>query len=153
MGEGIIEWKKEHEMGVPLLDGQHRHLLEMTNWLNEQCPQNKESIDAYKDAALNVFDDLRRHFYTEEILMILTNYDSFATHKTAHRACVDIVLESIADLVRFSPSVTAEMLIRALREALFADLMDHDRKLTDYIALLKQQGKLEAALRNMPQGM
>jgi hypothetical protein len=61
-----------------------------------------------------------------------------------------MIQQGIADLTRFSSPVTAEMLVRAVREALLADLTCHDQSLTEHIALLRSQGKLEAVLRNMP---
>ena len=76
-----IEWKKEYNIGIPVIDKQHRKLVTLINRLTEEGANG--GMIAY------VFDDLdlyvKEHFRAEEELLRAFEYEDFAAHKEEHR--------------------------------------------------------------------
>jgi hemerythrin-like metal-binding protein len=136
-------------MGIPLIDRQHRDLMEMTNWLSAACPEGQEEAGHFLDKAQGTVDALRQHFNTEEQLMLLLNYADFAAHKTAHTDCAAMLFKQITSFEQ-GEIPAADALVHDLREWLIAHFAEHDKLLTGYVKRLRRKGKLEDVLRQMP---
>lgn len=75
-----IEWKAEYNVGIPLIDKQHKQLVNVINRLGDQGSGGMMSyvmdeLDAY----------VKEHFRAEEDLMRKADYPDFAAHKDEHR--------------------------------------------------------------------
>jgi len=87
----LIPWSREQELGVAVLDQQHRRLAQMVNRL-------AASVTAAEDGAQiqALLDDLGRftayHFDTEEGLMDLYGFPGARSHKEQHRKLKDDLL-------------------------------------------------------------
>ncbi len=80
-------WKKEFELGIPVVDAQHRQLLAIGNRLHGLLEAHRADDDSY-DAILNVLAELRdytiQHFHAEEMLFRKYNYPEYDSHKKEH---------------------------------------------------------------------
>ena len=80
-------WKKEFELGIESIDGQHRRLFEIGNRINELLKAHDDEDDDYYDI-LNVIYELKDytvyHFRTEEELFLKYNYSEYESHKEEH---------------------------------------------------------------------
>lgn len=79
----FIKWSKDHEMGIPIIDEQHRSLVCTINTLfylmREQCASEMlpATLTLLKQSAA-------LHFLIEERMLELTKYPHAEEHKKAH---------------------------------------------------------------------
>ena len=98
-----MEWKKEYEVGVPAIDGQHKKLVELAGNLYAAVTG---SADAYKRDLPKILKGLGDytvyHFTTEEKLMKKYGYPGAETHKLAHRNFIAELNNQVQKLARGS---------------------------------------------------
>lgn len=86
-----IEWTRELEIGIGVIDGQHRRIVDYINAL-----EAIEGDGAHRTVA-RVIDDLidytYSHFAFEEALMEEAGYEYLSIHQQTHRAFIDRVNE------------------------------------------------------------
>ncbi len=112
-----IEWNADLEIGIGVIDGQHRRIVDYINTLSELGDHPDRSIVG------EVIDDLVdytfSHFAFEEALMEEAGYDSLAVHKMTHEG----FSRQISDFKqRFE---NGEDVAQALGELLRTWLIDH----------------------------
>jgi hemerythrin len=79
-----IDWTEDLAIGIPVIDGQHRRIVDYINQL--------DAIDGEADRAIvgRVLSDLvdytYSHFAFEEALMEEAGYDFLSIHRGAHQA-------------------------------------------------------------------
>ncbi len=87
----MFEWKKEFELGIDIIDEQHKNLLKIGNRINEVLQEHEEGYDDY-DVIIGLLGELRDytayHFETEEKLMLKYGYKDFDAHKAKHDSFV-----------------------------------------------------------------
>lgn len=83
------EWSSELELGVPLVDQQHRQFFEMAASLREST----DEVRVLRALAL-LSDYIRSHLHDEEALMEAANYPGLAAHRRLH----DTFRRMLADL-------------------------------------------------------
>ena len=80
-----IEWKREYEIGIGVIDYQHRKLIRLIGDIQEY----QERTDYTDDILDLIFDELcdytDYHFSTEEKYMESLNYTNLAEHKIKHQ--------------------------------------------------------------------
>ena len=94
-----INWKNENELGIQILDEQHRAIVATINSLFYFI-QNGKGIDALRPT-LNVLDQYTKlHFETEEELIKQEGYPGFDAHVLLHQELVkkmtNVMRESIS---------------------------------------------------------
>lgn len=82
-----IEFTKDLELGIDLIDAQHRRLIDLINSLVEM-----NATGASRDALAEVLDELSQyifeHFEAEEAFMLEAGYRGLAAHREQHAAFV-----------------------------------------------------------------
>jgi len=83
-----IKWKPEFSVGDPVLDHEHRKLIDLVNrtagTILDGCP------DAEIDKRFgDLFRSISAHFALEERQMREARYDQFAEHKADHERLLD----------------------------------------------------------------
>ncbi|WP_411681751.1 bacteriohemerythrin [Clostridium thailandense] len=82
----MLKWKNDFEIGVDLIDSQHKHLFEIGNNAYELL-KNDLYLDKYNKIIL-IIDDLRQytkyHFKCEEDYMLKTNSPEYIIQKKEH---------------------------------------------------------------------
>lgn len=78
----FIHWDKKVEVDVPIIDEQHKHMIDCTNELYDLIEaDNKAQI---KKTLKKLIDELKLHFSTENKLMDESKLPNFISHKLEH---------------------------------------------------------------------
>jgi len=82
----MVKWKSEYEVGIQLIDEQHKKLFEIAGRTFELLTDDL-CVDKY-DKIIEVINELKAytiyHFQTEEEYMIQTRYKKYFSHKVEH---------------------------------------------------------------------
>lgn len=96
-GVVMFVWKKEFELGIDIIDEQHKRLLDIGNNINELIIDLDEVYDNY-DEILIVIEELKSytkyHFKSEEDLLVKYDYPDILEHKKEHEEFISY-LESL----------------------------------------------------------
>jgi hemerythrin len=141
--EVFVKWDDRYSVGIPLIDDQHKKLIEMTNDLYNACLEGSEAASAhFREAARSTVDYVKYHFAAEEKILENVKYPGIAAHKKEHESFVMKVLEGVKDFEegkKFVPNV----FVRYLRDWILAHIAVEDKKYADYILDLKRQDALK----------
>ncbi len=78
----MLVWSAKHELGIPILDEQHRGIVSIMNTLFALLPENRAAkVFSLLDMA-EMF--VKVHFYTEENILRLAGYPGFEEHRQLH---------------------------------------------------------------------
>ena len=78
-----IQWTDANNVGIPIIDDQHRGIVSVINSLGLFIRQNKGEY--FQNAAFVMMDSYTKlHFATEEELLRLAGYEHFAEHRQLH---------------------------------------------------------------------
>jgi hemerythrin len=127
-----IDWTPDLEIGIGVIDGQHRRIVDYINTLDEvsRSPERKVVGRVIGD----LIDYTYSHFAFEEALMEQAGYGFLAIHQNTHKA----FCERIDDFKnRFDEGAdVAEPLAELLRTWLIDHIMQDDRS---YAALVREK--------------
>jgi len=133
---GIMLWKDQYKLGVPLIDAQHKELFGRV----EAFLQVLRSEDSWENKIPKINETLEfmkryvvEHFHDEEEYQLSINYPGYEFHKRIHDGMVDYV----QDVSRqFEQSTDNEHLMQQLGGRLLAWLINHvaaeDQRIADY---------------------
>jgi len=80
-----FEWSPECSVGIPELDAQHRHLIELLGGLVKRT--NSGESGGFAHTALEEMNRYaERHLQREELLLRVRGYPGYAEHKAEHDA-------------------------------------------------------------------
>jgi hemerythrin-like metal-binding protein len=105
----LIRWGPELELGIALLDAQHRSLVDLANRLYEELKKEKQGEEA-RHAVSELFGYSATHFADEEEYFRQFNFPSLEKHSAAHAAFVARAAEFEDRLLNGSPAETLELL-------------------------------------------
>jgi len=96
-----IEWRKEYELGINIIDYQHQRLITIANEIdaitqrretgNDQLSPETEKL--IETSFLNLINYYNYHFTIEEMAMEKCNYPEFSDHQMAHDKFVEKIHE------------------------------------------------------------
>lgn len=87
-----IDWTRELEFGIPIIDKQHRQIVDFINELDDACRTgNKEEAAHVMEGLLNY---TITHFEFEEDLQEKAGYPFLKAHRRIH----EIFMKKIADI-------------------------------------------------------
>lgn len=88
----MIQWDKQYELGIELIDDQHKELIEITSRLSDLLTEAVEGEDVY-DGMVSLIEELKAytiyHFNTEETLFEKFNYASREAHVAEHNKLIE----------------------------------------------------------------
>lgn len=95
--ENFIVWQDRFAIGIPVIDDEHKRLVELCNELYKEIMTSKSSgrKDAVRVALKDCADYVQTHFNNEEKLMQVCGYKDFDAHKQQHIEFTKKVLEKI----------------------------------------------------------
>ncbi|MDR3139217.1 MAG: bacteriohemerythrin [Treponema sp.] len=141
--EVLIEWEDRYSLGIPLIDEQHKKLVDMTNDLYRGCLQGDEAArDYFMKAVHGTVDYVKYHFAAEEKILEKIRYPGLAEHKREHEGFVKKVFEDVKSFEegrKFVPN----LFVRYLKDWILAHIAVEDKKYAEYILNLKKQGVLK----------
>ncbi len=103
----FLDWSEKLEIGDPMVDSEHRYLVQLINNLHQQYEVGRLSGSLAK-----VFTHLAKyvngHFKNEEALMASIGYPELEEHKKQHRQLVEQAIELSEKYIDGEDSVTEE---------------------------------------------
>ncbi|MDR0388580.1 MAG: bacteriohemerythrin [Spirochaetaceae bacterium] len=136
---GIIRWDKRFSVGIPVIDEQHKNLVNLTNELFLSCIKDTDSAnDNFKKIVHKLVLYTKNHFSIEERIMETLNFPDIATHKKEHEAFIKQILQGVEDFSRSSRFVPNKF-VRYLRDWILAHIAMTDKRYADYIVECKKR--------------
>jgi len=128
MADDFVVWEDRFNVGIVMIDEQHRRLVDFTNALFDGCRQGKEGAnEAFRKVLRDVVAYVKVHFSSEEQLMQEMGWDGFAAHKKQHEEFVRRVLEDVANF-EGGQNFVPNLFVRFLRDWLLEHIAvaDHE---------------------------
>ena len=104
----FITWDSSYEVGIEIVDKQHRHLVDLTNELYNACIGERDELD-----------------------------QKFKEHKQKHEDFVKTILTSI-NAYTSGKQFVPNAFVRFLRDWLFDHILITDKEMAKYYASIKQ---------------
>ncbi|GHV44313.1 hemerythrin [Spirochaetia bacterium] len=142
----LVEWDNRYAIGIPLIDDQHKELIQLTNELYKSCLAGDEAARAnFGTAVKGTVDYVKYHFSAEEKILENVKYPEIGEHKRQHEVFVKQVLEDVQNFQegkKFVPNV----FVRFLKDWILSHIAVMDTQYAKYIQNLKKQGALDSAI-------
>jgi len=84
----LITWGPKLEIGIEIIDSQHRRLVDLINELDEAIEGGRAG-DVVGNTLQGLIDYTHTHFRTEQELLRKHDYEDFALHCREHRIFTD----------------------------------------------------------------
>jgi hemerythrin len=137
-----VAWDDSYLLGIPIIDEQHKKLIEMTNKLYVGCLAGDDTARTYfMNTVHEAVDYVRYHFTAEEEILKRIGYPGFTAHKKEHEEFVKKIIEEVrlfSGGKRFVPNE----FVRYLKDWVLAHIAVSDKQYAAYILALKKQGAL-----------
>jgi len=140
----FIPWDERYSMGIPLIDDQHRRLLDLANALHDTCCEGGDSArEGFRSAAHAVVEYVKEHFTAEEQMMALAEYPEAAAHKAEHKEFIATFLSEVAAFEEGKPFVPQSFL-RFLKEWILGHVAQTDKAMGQHFVGKAKKGELGA---------
>ena len=126
-------WDEKMLIGIPVIDDQHRNLVNALNELIVAC-SNNHGQDSIKKTLLFVVDYIKVHFADEEKIQIEYDYPYLNDHRKLHNDFISTIATVIKDyerdhLANELIANTNMILINWITEHIYTE----DKKIGDYV--------------------
>ncbi|MDR2050429.1 MAG: bacteriohemerythrin [Deltaproteobacteria bacterium] len=142
----IVEWTPDLDIGIELVDDQHRMLCSYINSLY-RATRRESSEDEISDIVGSLKDYTSTHFSTEEQYFSHTPYPDTARHKEVHKNFVAKVTE-VENKLREGHARVGDELLEFLKTWLLQHIRNTDPEYAPYVKkMLQQEEKTSAEAR------
>jgi hemerythrin len=145
--EVLVEWDDKYSVKIPLIDEQHKELLEHTNTLYRGCLSGteEERIAHFMEAVHIVVDYTKYHFSAEEKMLENVKYPELARHRKEHEGFVQKIVDDVKSFQNGEKFVPNNF-VRFLKDWILSHIAMEDTKYSQYIFSLKKSGQLDKRL-------
>jgi hemerythrin len=141
--EDFILWEERFSLGIPLIDAQHKELVNLANVLHDTCRQGKEFVpDAFRKAVSAAVEYVSVHFSTEEKIMDRIAYPGTAEHKAEHQEFVKKVLTEVKNFEDGKNFVPYKFVV-FLRDWTLSHIAIMDHKMAKFVLEMAKKGMLK----------
>ncbi|KAA0582007.1 bacteriohemerythrin [Azospirillum sp. B21] len=129
-----VAWDESMSVGVPVLDEEHRRLLDLFNGLLESgiTPANREELSSL---LASLKDYVAVHFAREEAMMERCGYPELNGHLAAHRYFADEVDKLARDFDGGNPTMLRVDLILLLKDWFVEHIQQTDSQYKPYVGV------------------
>lgn len=131
----FVIWNKDLELGIDIVDKQHKMLVDMINELHDSILEGK-SYEKMGDIITGLLYYAQTHFATEEDFFNKYNYPERLPHIREHNEFI-MKISSRFDKIKKGEFVLSVDIARFLRDWLLNHVMVMDKKFAPYIKDLK----------------
>ena len=131
----LITWGPKLEIGIEIIDSQHRRLVDLINELDEAIEGGRAG-DVVGNTLQGLIDYTHTHFRTEQDLLKKHDYEDFALHCREHRIFTDQI-EIYQDRLNAGSLNLSGNVMSYMRGWLLTHIGSSDRA---YIKTLKDAG-------------
>lgn len=128
-GKTYIAWDSKFELGIPVIDSQHKKLVDLCNRLYEDLMKNKDK-DGWQMSLSGTLKEcveyVRTHFHDEEVIMRAAEYENFASHKRSHEDFIHKILNTTHEFDKATFS-TALQFVRFLYDWVLGHIAHEDK--------------------------
>lgn len=149
---GIVKWNPKFEIGIPVIDAQHKKLVNLCNNLYKiitSMPASGPGSEAWQQsffyALHECVDYTKTHFHDEEVLMTAAKYDGFVSHKARHTEFVKKVLETAKNMEK-PEKAKALQFVRFLYDWILSHIAHEDRQFAEAVLVYFQSHGTENIL-------
>ena len=128
----LVEWESKLNIGVPVIDAEHRYLVALVNNLHDSLSNDDGSVDLSHLFA-HLIRYVGRHFRNEEALMEAIAYPAIDDHKKKHELLEDKTSDISELFLSEGNQVTAETM-ELLRDWLFVHVMSEDQEIGAFLS-------------------
>jgi len=147
----FINWDERFILGIPVIDRQHKELVETTNKLHYACLRNAETAnELFIKTAGKAVEYVKQHFSTEEKMMILFNFSGYKAHKLEHESFIKEILNQSMSY-KGGRQIAPRRFVYFLKDWILSHIAVCDKRFTSYILSMKEMGKLNDLLTKRPQ--
>ncbi|MDR0322759.1 MAG: bacteriohemerythrin [Treponema sp.] len=138
----MIVWGEQYEVNIPLIDSQHKELVELINQLIHACRIGTEVAEAtFAKAMHKMVDYVRFHFSAEIELLEKIKYPDCHEHKKQHEKLVSAILSAVKDFNEGKDFVPNHF-VRTLKDWVFEHIAVFDKQYALFVADQKRLGLL-----------
>ena len=138
----IVTWQNSYSVGIPLIDSQHKELVDLTNRLYRSCLKSRDSSkEVFMQVLHGAVGYVGYHFSTEEKVMERVSYPGFSAHKKEHTDFVREVLKTVDDLTN-SVYINPLNFVKYLKDWILTHIAVSDTALGKHLINLKRVGSL-----------
>jgi hemerythrin-like metal-binding protein len=132
--KAFIEWNSKYELGIRIIDDQHKKLVETVNKLHEAM-EHRGARQVMPEILDSLVDYTKIHFRTEEELMRKYGFEGYEDHRHEH----DDFIEKVSDFVeKFQHHSTISLeVMDFLKNWLLHHILQTDKETVQF---LKSQG-------------
>jgi hemerythrin len=132
--EKLIIWNKALELGLTIVDEEHKILIQLINDLNEvQDVVDSEQKDIRLKIALQgLAEYTQTHFVVEEEFMRIYNYPDRDQHRRIHQAFIERI-SLLMDSLESGGLDIPTSLMHFLKNWLSSHILEVDKKLVDFL--------------------
>lgn len=127
----FFQWKDDYQVGVMVMDQQHKRLVRLVDELHEAMKAGKGSAGARR-VLEGLVDYTKTHFRTEEEFMQKHSYPGTLAHKREHEDLTNQAEDLLAQSEKGKLTVPIEV-ARFLKEWLTTHILGTDKKLGKYL--------------------
>ena len=131
----LITWGPKLEIGIGIIDSQHRRLVDLINQLDEATEEGR-SGEVVVETLKGLIDYTHTHFRTEQDLLKEHDYEDYALHCREHRIFTDQI-EIYQDRLNAGSLRISSDVMGYMRGWLLTHIGSSDRA---YIKTLKDAG-------------
>ncbi len=125
-----MDWSKEYEIGIKVVDQQHEKLLDMINQLKGAI--GKDNVTKIMgDILRGLVDYVKFHFDDEEKVMHRISYPEIERHKKLHKELVEEVAMILLKIKK-GKVITPQELMDFLQRWLIDHIMTEDKKIGEF---------------------
>jgi len=126
----LIKWEDRYSVKISKFDLQHQQLVSMINQLYEAMKIGKGQVELGKILE-ELVDYTRKHFSSEEALMLKHAYPKYAEHKTSHDRLTQQVIEFKNQYNEGKIGLSIQMM-NFLKEWLVNHILDEDKAYSNF---------------------
>lgn len=132
-----IKWKPKFELGIPVIDAQHRTLVELCNSFYQELIHSKADWKiswerSLKNTLHKCVDYAKTHLRDEEILMAACGYPDFARHKQQHSIFIKEILDTTENFKEATIG-TAFKYVKFLYDWILSHIAHDDRQYVKHV--------------------
>ncbi|NLB63876.1 MAG: hemerythrin family protein [Fibrobacter sp.] len=118
-----IEWNDEYSLGDPIIDKQHRTIIEYSKLVFETT-EPKEVVRR----VLDLYVYTRKHFSSEEQIMRERKFNLLSKHREQHNAIITRLSECMEE-IKINPEKAHKLLHEVMSEWIIKHILTEDMKI------------------------
>ena len=138
----IVKWEANFELGIELIDNQHKELVRHINDLYKACLAGNQAADeSFKETMHLMVEYVRFHFGAEQEMLSRVKFPSYHEHKTQHDTLVATIL-STAQEFNDGKKLVPHRFVRSLKDWVMGHIAVYDKIYAAYISEQLAKGKI-----------